>query len=159
MTEQQEESETTEQQEEPVTPKVEYKPRSDVTYESRRTSSIYDNETIYVRKVGYGPVLRVCGNRVLDMRSNTYYSIQGNFVYQDGSGPVFEISGNRIRSAYGGYLYEISGSNINKVFGGFFASISGNYITKFDSSEKYEISSSLNRAQQLTVTALLFGEY
>ena len=114
---------------------------------------------MYVKKVGYGPVLRVTGNRILDMRNNTYYRVQGSIVSQDGSGQAFEINGNRIRSAFGGYLYEISGSNINKVFGGFYASISGNYITLFDLSEKYETTGSLNQKQLLVVAALLFGTY
>ena len=126
-----------------------------VTYE-RVSYSRYDVDDIYVKKVGYGPVLRVSGNRVLDMRSNTYYHIQGNMVHQDGGGPAFEINGSKIRSAFGGYLYEISGSNINKVFGGFYASISGNYITIHDLSEKYETTGTLNKNQILVVAALLF---
>ena len=128
---------------------------NETTYE-RGSYSIYDTEDVYVKKVGYGSILRVTGNRILDMRSNTYYRIQGNIVNQDGGGPVFEISGNSIRSAFGGYLYEISGNNINKTFGGFYASISGNYITLFDSSEKYEITDRLNQKQLLAITALLF---
>lgn len=126
---------------------------------SYRPSSSSSGRTVYVKKVGYGPILRIEGDRFLDMRSNTYYHIQGNMVNQDGGGPAFEISGNSIRSAFGGYLYEISGSNINKVFGGFYASISGNYITLFDASEKYEITDSLNKKQLLIVAALLFGSY
>ena len=123
-------------------------------------SSSYNSEQdAYVRKVGYGHVLRVTGNRILDMRNNTYYHIQGNMVNLDGSGPIFEINGNSIRSAFGGYLYEISGNNVNKVFGGLYASISGNYLTVFDLSEKYEITDSLNRKQLLVVVALLFGAY
>lgn len=125
----------------------------------RGGSSIYDVDDIYVKKVGYGSLLRVTGNRILDMRTNTYYRIQGNMVNQDGGGPAFEISDSRIRSAFGGYLYEISGNNINKVFGGFYASVSGNYITLFDSSEKYETTGSLNQKQLLVVVALLFGAY
>ena len=124
-----------------------------------RPSSRFDGGDAYVKRVGYGMVLRVNGERILDMRSNTYYRIQGNIVYQEGSGPAFEINGNRIRAAYGSYLYEISGSNINKVFGGFFASISGNYITTYDLSDKYELTDSLNRQQLLAVAALLFGSY
>ena len=131
---------------------------NEVVYEKQRFS-IYDTEDVYVKKVGYGPVLRVTGNRILDMRSNTYYRVQGSIVSRDGSGQVFEINGNQIRSAFGGYLYEISGSNINKVFGGFYASISGNYITLFDLSEKYETTGSLNQKQLLVVAALLFGTY
>lgn len=129
---------------------------NDVTY-TRQSYSVYDSDDIYVKKVGYGPVLRVTGNRILDMRSNTYYRIQGNTVNQEGSGQVFEINGNSIRSAFGGYLYEISGSNINKVFGGFYASISGNYITLYDLSDKYEMTGFLNQKQLLIVAALLFG--
>ena len=128
---------------------------------SRPSRSRYDSDggTAYVKKVGYGPVLRVSGNRFLDMRSNTYYHIQGHVIYQDGSGPVFEIYGRQIKSAFGGYLYEISGSNINKVYGGYFASISGNYITVYDLSDKYEVTSSLSLEQYLVVAALLFGRY
>ena len=132
--------------------------RSDVTY-VREKVSVYDADDVYVKQVGYGPLLRVTGNRILDMRTNTYYRIQGNNVHQEGSGPVFEINGNSIRSAFGGYLYEISGSNINKVYGGFYASINGNYITLYDASEKYETTGSLNKKQMLAVAALLFGAY
>ena len=131
---------------------------NNVTY-TRQSYSVYDIEDVYVKKVGYGPVLRVTGNRILDMRSNTYYRIQGNIVNEEGSGQVFEINGNSIRSVFGSYLYEISGSNINKVFGGFYASISGNYITLYDLSDKYEMTGSLNQKQLLIVAALLFGAY
>ena len=93
------------------------------------------------------------------MHSNTYYSIDGDYVKENGGGPVFEISGNRIRSAYGSYLYEIFGSNINKVFGGFYASISGNYIQTYDLEQKYEFSDRLSTKQLLVVAALLFGSY
>ena len=136
--------------------------RSDVVYEKPRVSrSIYDNDSAsgFVSKVGYGPVLRLSGNRILDMRTNTYYRIEGNMVKQEGSGPVFEINGRQIRSAFGGYLYEISGSNVNKVFGGFYASFSGNYLTTYDLQEKYELPGSLNIQQQLAIVALLFGAY
>ena len=142
-----------------VTPTINRK--RDYEYAPRQTSrsqDYYDHDA-YVRLVGHGPVLRVTGARILDMRSNTYYRIQDNMVYQDGSGPVFEISGNKIRSAFGGYLYEISGSNVNKIVGGFFASISGNMITKYDASERYELSDRLNTKQLLVVIALLFGQY
>ena len=115
--------------------------------------------TVYVKQVGYGPLLRVEGNRILDMRSNTYYRIENNIVNQEGYGPVFEIRGNQIKNAFGGYLYELSGSNINKVFGGFYASISGNYITLYDLSIKYETTDSLSKSQILAVAALLFGKY
>ncbi len=123
--------------------------------------SSYDSytSTCYVKLVGYGPLLRVEGNRILDMCNNTYYHIENNFVYQDGYGVLYEISGNRIRDAFGGYFYEISGSNINKVFGGFYASISGNYITLFDLSKKYEMTDSLSKKQLLVVAMLLFGKY
>ena len=137
-----------------------YPNNNGVTYE-RGSYSIYDSDDsdVYVKKVGYGPVLRVTGSRILDMRTNTYYRIQGNYVNQDGSGQVYEISGDRIRAAFGGYLYEISGRNINKTYGGFYASVSGNYITLYDSSEKYETTGSLNKKQLLVVAALLFGTY
>ena len=135
---------------------VEYIQRSERTPSS---SSYYSVSTAYVKQVGYGPLLRVEGNRILDMRSNTYYRIEGNMVMQEGSGPVFEIRGNQIKNAFGGYLYELSGSNINKVYGGFYASISGNYITLYDLSIKYEMTDSLSKSQTLAVVALLFGKY
>ncbi|MCR5184632.1 MAG: hypothetical protein K6C32_00925 [Bacilli bacterium] len=143
--------------------KKEEKPSYKTTSEHKETTykrssySIYDVDDIYVKKVGYGPILRVTGNRILDMRSNTYYRLQGNMLNQEDSGPIFEINGDRIKSAFGGYLYEISGSNINKVFGGFYASISGNYIALYDLSEKYETTGSLNKKQLLIIAALLFG--
>ena len=115
--------------------------------------------TSYVKKIGYGPVLRVCGPQIVDMRSNTYYRIEGNIVKEDGGGPRFEIRGNQIRDIYGSYLYEVNGSNINKVYGGFYASISGSYITLYDLSEKYEMTDDLSKKQILAVAALLFGRY
>lgn len=108
------------------------------------------------KKVGYGPVLRVEEDEILDMRSNTYYRTDGNIVKRSSSGPVYEISGNRIRSAFGSYLFEISGGSVYKTFGGFYASISGGYLQTYDLSEKYEISGSLSIKQQLAVVALLF---
>ena len=59
----------------------------------------------YIKQVGYGSVLRVENENILDMRSNTYYHIEGNMVKRSGSGPVFEISGNRIKEEFGSYLY------------------------------------------------------
>ena len=115
--------------------------------------------TVYVKKVGYGPILRVEGNRIIDMRSNTYYHLENGFLYQDGYGVRYEIRGNQIRDAFGGYLYELSGSNINKVFGGFFASISGNYIATYNLSDKFEMTDSLSKQQLLAVTVLIFGKY
>ena len=147
-----------EKQEEPqkvVPPKRDYEY---VSSHSTRRSSIYDDNysSGYVKLVGHEPVLEISGNRIRDMRSNTYYRIQDNYVYQDGSGVIYEISGSKIRSISGGYLYEMSGSSINKTYGGFFASISGNYITKYDSSIKYETTCSLNTKQLLVIAALLF---
>lgn len=136
------------------TPKKEY-----VRYEnkSRYDSNSYSrSSTIYVKLVGHGPILRVEGSRILDMRKNTYYRIENNIVKEEGNGPRYEIRGNKIRDVFGGYLYEISGNNINKVVGGFYASISGNYITIYDLSQKYETTGSLSKAQILTVAALLF---
>lgn len=135
----------------------------EVYKESRRNNSynVYSSpsySTIYVKKVGYGPILRISGPNILDMRSNTYYRIEGNIVNQDGCGPRYEIRGTQIRDIYGSYLYELSGSNINKVFGGFYASISGNYITLYDLSEKYEMTDSLSKKQILTISVLLFGK-
>lgn len=133
----------------------EYTPREKASYSSYSSYA----STIYVKQVGYGPILRIEGNRILDMRTNTYYRIENNMVKQEGSGPLFEIRGNQIKNTFGGYLYEISGSNINKVYGGFYASISGNYITLYDLSIKYEMTDSLSRNQLLAVSALLFGKY
>lgn len=113
----------------------------------------------YVRKVGYGPIMEIRGEIIRDMRSNSYYRMEGNMVKKEGYGPVFEINGNRIRSTFGGYLYELSGSNINKVFGGFYASISGSMLSKYDNSERYEIPGRLNANQILTIAALIFGAY
>ena len=133
----------------------------DVEYERRASYSVYDSSssTIYVKQVGYGPILRFEGNRVLDMRTSTYYRREGNMVIQEGYGPVFEIRGNQIKDAFGGYLYELSGNNINKVFGGYYASISGNYITLYDLSVKYETTEALSKTQTLIAAALLFGKY
>lgn len=143
---------------EPKQEREEYVSKSEVTYESSSSSS-YSVSTIYVKQVGYGPLLRIEGSRIVDMRTNTYYRIENNMVMQDGYGPVFEIRGNQIKDAFGGYLYEISGSNINKTFGGFYASISGNYITLYDLSIKYETTDCLSKRQILVVAALLFGKY
>ncbi len=153
--------EVEEPKEEKPEPKEESKPyRNDTDHVSsftpRRTSSSDYGGTVYVKRVGYGPVLEISGNRIRDMRNNTYYRIDGNYVYCDSGGLVFEISSNRIRHISGGYLYEISGSSINKIYGGFYASISGNYITLYDSSEKYEITDSLSRSKLLVMAALLF---
>lgn len=130
--------------------------QKDVTYQSNRTVSRSYGGSAYIKKVGYGPVLRVEEDEILDMRSNTYYRIDGNIVKRSGSGPVYEISGNRIRSAFGSYLFEISGGSVYKTFGGFYASISGGYLQTYDLAEKYEISGSLSIKQQLAVVALLF---
>ena len=110
-----------------------------------------------MKKVGYGPVLRVTGSEILDMRTNTYYRIEGNRVNQCGYGPMFEISGSRIRAAFGGYLFEISGDNVSRTFGGYYASFSGAFLKTHDLSEQYEISGSLSLRQRLVVVALLFG--
>ena len=142
----------------PKPQKVNHSRYDDVEYV--RTSTSYGgSETVYVKKVGYGPVLRVSGSQILDMRSNTYYLLEGNHVKMQGSGPVFEISGDRIRVAFGSYLYELSGSNVNKVYGGYFASFSGGYLQTHDLSQKYEIDGSLSQRQKLAVVALLFGTY
>ena len=144
--------------EKPATP-VRSSPKKEVIYTSRSSSSRFNDDTIYVRKVGYGPVLRVTGPEILDMRTNTYYRIEGHLVKQVGSGPIFEISGSRIRHAFGGYLYEISGDNVNKTYGGFYASFTGNYLQTYDLKEKYEIDGRLVLAQKLAIVALLFGAY
>lgn len=129
------------------------------SYTKSYSSSSYSYSTIYVKEIGYGPVLRIDGSRILDMRNNVYYHVENNIVIQDGYGPAFEIRGNQIKDVYGSYLFEISGNNINKVFGGCYASVSGNYITLFDSSRKFEATESLSRNQILIIAALLFGRY
>lgn len=138
-------------QEEPKRP---YKRNSD--YIERSSSSTYSYSTVYIKLVGHGPILRIEESRILDMRDNSYYRIEGNNVNKEGYGLCFEIRGNQIREAFGGYLFEISGSNINKIYGGFYASISGNYITIHDLSRKYEMTDSLSTKQLLVVSALLF---
>ena len=142
------------------TPKEKVTYRDETTYERRpvRTSR-YDSSDIYVSKVGYGPVLRISDDQILDMRTNTYYSFNGNTILKNGSDPVFEISGNRIRLAFGSYLYEISGDSVNKVFGGYYASFTGGYLQTHDLREKYEIQGPLSLRQKLAVVALLFGAY
>ena len=137
--------------------KSEYVPKSERKISSSSSTRSY--YSVYIKQVGYGPIMRVDGDRILDMRNNTYYRIEGNMVKQEGYGPLFEIRGNQIKNAFGGYLYEISGSNINKVYGGFYASISGHYITLYDLSVKYEMTDSLSKNQLLAVAALLFGKY
>ena len=134
---------------------------SEVSYESSRSSGsrAFVGGSGYVKLVGHGPVLRIEEEEILDMRSNTYYVIEGNMVKMRGQGPIYEISGSRIRDAFGGYLYEISGSSVNKTFGGFFASIESGYLQTHDLKVKYEIPSSLNIKQKLAIVALLFGSY
>lgn len=129
------------------------------SYTRSYSSSSYSYSTIYVKEIGYGPVLRIDGSHILDMRNNVYYHVENNIVIQDGYGPEFEIRGNQTKDVYGSYLFEISGNNINKVFDGFYDSISGNYITLFDSSRKFETTESLSRNQILIIAALLFGRY
>ena len=150
-------------QEQESDPEIDEEPESEeetpIIHRSYHSSPSYSYSTVYVKQVGYGPLLRVEGERIIDMRTNTYYRLENNMVMQEGYGPVFEIRGNQIKDAFGGYLYEISGSNINKVFGGFYASISGNYITLYDLSIKYEMTDSLSKRQLLAVAALLFGKY
>ena len=111
-----------------------------------------------MKKVGYGPILEIRGNRIKDMRTLTYYRIEGEHIYEEGGGIRYSIYGNQIKDTFGGYMYELSGSNINKVFGGFYASISGSYITKYDNSEKYEVTCSLNKSQTLLIAILVFGK-
>ena len=159
---------TESQKDEGIIDKTETKsevPPNQATYQEdippvRRTysySSSSSFSTAYVKLIGYGPLLRVEGNSIWDMRSNTYYRIENNVVMQDGYGIRYEIVGNQIKDAFGGYLFEYDGSNINKVYGGFFASVSGNYITLYDGSQKYELTESLSKKQMLAVAALLFG--
>lgn len=138
--------------------------KRDYQYTSNKydsTPSFYRREvrTVYINRMGYGPALRVEGNRIFDMRNGTYYRIDGYIVNQEGSGPIYEISSNRIRAAYGSYLYEISGNNINKIYGGFFASINGNILSTYDSSQRFEFDGSLSSKQILAVVAILFGRY
>ena len=133
--------------------------QKDVTYQSNQSVSRSYLGSAYIKQVGYGPVLRVEEDEILDMRSNTYYRLEGNYVKRSGSGPVFEISGSKIKHAYGSYLYEISGGSVYKTFGGYYASISGGYLQAHDLQEKYEISGSLSLKQQLAVVAILFGSY
>ncbi len=159
--EKQEEAPQTEEEDEEEEELIPMSPRERAGYDytsSRPSYSYSSYSTVYVKLVGYGPMLRVEGPQLLDMRNNTYYRIEDNMVYEEGYGPRFEIRGNQIRDAFGGYLFELSGSNINKVYGGFYASISGNYITVHDLSRKYEMTDSLSKKQLLAVAALLFDK-
>lgn len=133
--------------------------RNDVTYESRSTYRSFDGGSGYVKEVGYGPVLRISEEEILDMRNNIYYRIEANLVKRSGYGPVFEIVGNKIKLAFGGYLYEISGSNVSKTFGGYYASFTGGYLQTHNLSNRYEVPSSLNLKQKLAIVAILFGSY
>lgn len=128
----------------------------DYDYEYSRKPQRERGGSGYVKKIGYGPVLRINDTEVLDMRSNTYYRIEGNTVMESGRGPVFEINGRSIKLTFGGYLFEISGSNVNKTFGGFYASINSGFLKTHDLSEEYELPSDLTLKQQLVVVALLF---
>ena len=136
------------------------------SYSSSRSETISRNNsyyasnsyTTYVRKMGYGLVLEVNENIIRDMRSNTYYRIEGNRIYLNGSGLIYQIEDNRIRNLSGRYIFEISGNQIRKIYGGYFADISGNYITKYDLSEKYEMDSRLDNRTLLFISVLLFGE-
>lgn len=142
--------------------KKEEKPTTnrDVSYSQSnkpvRSTREFNGGSGYVKLIGEGPIIRISEQEILDMRTNTYYRIEDNYVKQMGYGPVFELVGNRIKLAYGGYLFELSGSNINKVYGGFFASISGGFLKTYDLSQNYEIPTSLNKSQILAVVALLF---
>ena len=153
--------EVVKEKEKPIETKEEakrsYVPNKEVTYEYKREARSFSGGSGYVKRTGYGPVLRIEEEEILDMRSNTYYRIEGNLVKRSGVGPVYEISSNRIREAFGGYLFELSGSNIYKTYGGFYASISGGFLKLYDLSEQYEIPTSLNTKQKLAVVALLFG--
>ena len=140
-------------------PTPSYTYEKDVTYRPSTPRRPRHEGSGYVRKSGYGPVLRVEEEQILDMRTNTYYRIEGRIVNQSGSGPVYEISGNSIKLAFGGYLYEVSGGSISKTYGGHFASYSGRVIQTADLSERYEVPSSLSKGQLLTIVALLFGSY
>lgn len=153
------EKETEEQPvEEPKPQPTPVSERNDYVERSPRSSYSYSApSTVYVKEMGRGPLLRIEGTRILDMRDNTYYRIEDNMVFQEGYGPRYEIRGDQIKDAFGGYLYELSGSNINKVYGGFYASVSAGYITLHDSSRKFEMTGALSRKQLLATTALLFG--
>lgn len=148
-------------EEKKVSPSKKSSNNDEVTYVRTRVSYRDDDDggSGYVKLVGYGPVLRVTGNDILDMRSNTYYRIEGRMIHQNGYGPVYEIYGDKVRVAFGSYLYEISGDSISKVFGGYFASFSGGYLQTYDLKYKYEVSFSLTKKQKLAIVAILFGSY
>ena len=138
-------------------PKQQPKISRDYSYTPRQSRS-YDESSGYAKQVGYGPIIEINGNRIRDMRTNTYYQIDGNQVYVNGGSLVYIIERNRIKTIGGNLLYEMYGSNINKVFGGYYASVSGNYITKFDLSQKFEITSQFSNRIILLVAVLVFGE-
>ena len=116
------------------------------------------SSTVYVKQLGYGPVIEIRGTRVRDMRNNTYYHLEGGNVYEEGRGIVYQIYGNCIKSIHGSPLYELSGSNINRVFGGYYASYQGGYITSHDLSKRFEVTDSLPKPLVLFVAVLIFGE-
>lgn len=126
---------------------------------STRAIREFNGGSGYVKKIGEGPIIRISEEEILDMRSNTYYQIEDNYVKQMGYGPVFEFVGNRIKLAYGEHLLELTGSNIYKIYGGFYASISGGFLKTHDLSQQFEIPSNLNKYQILTIAALLFCNY
>ena len=80
----------------------------------RPSSRNYDSYYGYVKLVGYGTIIDINGNRIRDMRDNTYYRIEGDAVYSDYGGLTYIISGNSIKSIGGHYLYDVSCGNINK---------------------------------------------
>ena len=64
-------------------PKIEYEEPSPRPQRERVSSSSSYVSTVYVKQVGYGPLLRIEGNRIIDMRTNTYYRIENNMVNQE----------------------------------------------------------------------------
>ena len=47
---------------------------------STRVTREFDGGSGYVKKIGEGPILRISNKEILDMRSNTYYRIEDNYV-------------------------------------------------------------------------------
>lgn len=77
-------------EEKDIAPKDSHALSEKVGYVRREPISRFQGGSAYVKKVGYGPVLRVEEDEIVDMRSNTYYRIEGNMVKTLGGGPYMK---------------------------------------------------------------------
>ena len=112
----------------------------------------------YIRDMyGGSYIIEINGDRIRDMRTNTYYMINGNHLNKEGSGPIYRFSGNYICEAFGSYILEVRNGYIRHMFRSYQATIEGNYITSMNIQKKYEIVGRLSNTQLLAVVALLFA--